>query len=279
MKRLFSWTVVFGILFAGYAKAIWAAEPKLRWLGHAAFQFTTRGGKVLLIDPWLTNPKAPKDATPARLDAVLITHGHSDHVGEGFELAKKFNAPVIASYELTEIAKKKGVMNVMPLNPNGSARIENVTITAVPAVHSSSYLATETLASPPGSSGGKEGGHLIYAGAPLGFVVAEDGSPAFYHAGDTGVFSDMAMISELYSPQIALLPIGGIYTMKPAEAAIAARNLQVRTVVPMHYGTFPALAGTPEELAREMRRRGIPTTLMVLKPGQTIDLKTLASGK
>jgi hypothetical protein len=183
---------------------------------------------------------------------------------EGFELAKKFNAPLVAGYELTEIAKRKGVKTVFPLNPSGSVRIDDVTITATPAIHSSGY---------------PEGENILYAGIAMGYVVAEDGAPVFYHAGDTGVFSDMALIYELYSPTIALLPIGGTYTMKPSEAALAVRNLSVRTVVPMHFGTYPALTGTAEELSRELKRRGIPTVVFVLKPGQEVSLKELGSAR
>ncbi len=258
--RLIGWVALLSLA----SSKGFAVEPSLRWLGHAAFEFTTRSGKVFLIDPWITNPKAPKDVSFKNVVGILVTHGHSDHVGEAFELAKKHNATLIASYELTEIAKSKGVAKIQPLNPNGSTRLEDVTITAVQAIHSSSY---------------KEGEQLLYAGAPLGFIVAEDGAATFYHAGDTGVFSDMSSLSELYSFSIALLPIGGVYTMKPAEAAMAARNLQVRTIIPMHYGTFPALSGTPEQLQQELKRRAIPTAVAPMKPGQTITLKDLAALK
>jgi L-ascorbate metabolism protein UlaG (beta-lactamase superfamily) len=241
-----------------------AMEPKLKWLGHAAFEYTSRGGKILLIDPWITNPKAPKNISFTHIEGILVTHGHSDHVGEAFDLAKKFNAPLVASYELTEIAKRHGVKNVIPLNPNGSAKIETVTITAVPAVHSSSY---------------KEGENDIYAGAAMGFVVSDEGAAPFYHAGDTGLFSDMTLVAELYNPQIALLPIGGVYTMKPAEAAYAARYLQAHTIIPMHYGTFPALTGTPAELEFAMKRLGMLSKVVVLAPGQEVTLKELASAK
>jgi L-ascorbate metabolism protein UlaG (beta-lactamase superfamily) len=254
-----------GVLLAlSLAATAQAVEPKLKWLGHAAFQYTSRGGKIFLIDPWITNPKAPKNITFTHIEGILVTHGHSDHVGEAFDLAKKFNAPLVASYELTGIAKRHGVTNVIPLNPNGSAKIETVTITAVPAIHSSSY---------------KEGENDIYAGVAMGFVVSDEGAATFYHAGDTAVFSDMALIAELYSPQIALLPIGGVYTMKPAEAAIAARSLQVRTIIPMHYGTFSALTGTPAELEREMKRRGVLSRVVVMTPGQEMTLKELAAIK
>ena len=241
-----------------------AMEPKLRWLGHAAFQLTTRGGKIILIDPWITNPKAPKGISFSHVEGILVTHGHADHVGEAFDLAKKYNAPLVASYELTDIAKKHGVQNVVPLNPNGTTKIQTVTITAVPAIHSSSY---------------KEGDMNLYAGAPMGFVVSDEGSATFYPAGDTAVFSDMQLIAELYSPQIVLLPIGGNYTMKPAEAAVAARALQARAVIPMHYGTFPVLTGTPQELEREMKRLGVLSKVVAMTPGQEMTLKELASIK
>src|SRR5438477_7974630 len=139
-------------------------EPTLTWLGHAAFKYTTRAGKIILIDPWISNPKAPKNVSFKHVEGILVTHGHSDHVGEAFDLAKKFNAPLIASFELTEIAKKHGVTNILPINPNGTVRIDDVSITAVAAVHSSGY---------------KEGDQILYGGAPIGFVVQEDGAPGF----------------------------------------------------------------------------------------------------
>jgi L-ascorbate metabolism protein UlaG (beta-lactamase superfamily) len=260
MKR-FSLAVIAALTLATNAQAM---EPKLKWLGHAAFQYTSRGGKIFLIDPWISNPKAPKGITFTHIEGILVTHGHSDHVGEAFDLAKKFNAPLVASYELTEIAKRHGVKNVMPLNPNGSAKIETVTITAVPAVHSSGY---------------SEGDNIIYAGAPMGFVVSDEGSATFYHAGDTGLFSDMTLIAELYNPQIAMLPIGGVFTMKPSEAAYAAKYLKSQTIIPMHYGTFPALTGTPAELELAMKRLGLLSKVVVLTPGQEVTTKELANAK
>jgi len=261
LKKILLSSIVFGFPFVIGAQALQAAEPALTWLGHSAFEFTTRRGKILLIDPWITNPKAPKNISFPHVEAILITHGHFDHVGEAFELAKKFNAPVIACFELTAIAQQKGVKNVLPINVSGSQRVDDVTVTAVEALHSSGY---------------KDGENTLYAGAPLGFIIQEDGEPAFYHAGDTGVFSDMALIAELYQPQVALLPIGGIYTMKPFEAAAAARMLQARTIVPMHFGTFPALTGTPAQLETELKRRAIPTRVYEMTPGKAVALKELA---
>ncbi len=252
------------ITILGLATVGQAAEPKLRWLGHAAFVFTARTGNVFLIDPWMTNPKAPKNVTFTHVEGILVTHGHADHVGEAFELAKKYNAPLVASHELTEIAKKHGVTKVLPINAGGTQRIGDVEITAVTAVHSSSY---------------QEGETTVYAGAPLGFIVAEDGIPTFYHAGDTGTTFDMALLSELYHPAVALLPIGGVYTMKPAEAALSARSLMVQSIIPMHYGTFPALSGTPQELEMAIKRMGLSTRVVALTPGQEMSLNDLAASK
>lgn len=261
MRRIL-FSLIVGISLGGLARTVVAAEPQLTWFEHAAFELTTRSGKVFLIDPWISNPKAPKNISFSHVEAILITHGHFDHVGEAFDLAKKYNATLIAGYELTEIAKKKGVTKVQPLNASGSVRFEDATITAVPAVHSSSF---------------QDGDELKYAGSPLGYVIALDGSGTIYHAGDTGVFSDMALIAELYSPQIALLPLGGTYTMKPAEAAVAARALVVKTIVPMHFDTFPALTGpeAPKQLENELKRRGVFSRVMVLTPGKSVNVKDL----
>lgn len=250
----------FSIGFVLLASLVRADDSKITWLGHAAFKVTSRLGEVLLIDPWITNPKAPKGVTFQHVEAILITHGHSDHVGEAFELAKKFNAPIIAAMELTTIAQKRGVKMVLPIYPSGTVKVRGWTITAVEAVHASSC---------------PDGDTVLYAGVPMGFIVAEFGVGSFYHAGDTGVFNDMALISEMYSPNMALLPIGGVYTMKPREAAYAARMLQVKTIIPMHFGTFPALSGTPAELQTEMTRLGVPSTIRELTPGKEVRLKDL----
>jgi len=254
-------SIALGLMISAVsASAALAAEPTLTWLGHAAFKYSTGSGQILLIDPWISNPKAPKNVSFPHVDGILVTHGHSDHVGEAFDLAKKYNAPLIASYELTEIAKKHGVKNVFPLNPSGTVEVAGVRVTAVQAVHSSGYA---------------EGDSILYAGAPLGFVLQEFGSMTLYHSGDTGVFEDMALIARLYQPQIALLPIGGTYTMKPKEAALATNMLGVKGIVPMHYGTFPALTGSPAELEKELTAAHATAKLHVMVPGTAVKVKDL----
>jgi L-ascorbate metabolism protein UlaG (beta-lactamase superfamily) len=260
MKSIFSTFAILVALAFVISVQAQAAEPSIKWLGHAAFVLTTRTGKIILIDPWLTNPKAPRDVSFKHVDGILITHGHSDHVGESFDLAKKFNAPIIASYELTEIAKKKGVASVLPINPSGTQKLADLTVTAVEAIHSSGY---------------QDGENMLYGGAPLGFIIQQDGGPTIYDAGDTAVFSDMSLIGELYHPQIAMLPIGGIFTMKPSEAAYAVRAIQPHVVIPMHFGTFPMLSGNPAQLKLELQKLGLSTPIHEMTIGKEELLKNV----
>jgi L-ascorbate metabolism protein UlaG (beta-lactamase superfamily) len=262
MKKLrMKWIGLLAALIVGSGlRPATAQEPTLTWLGHAAFKYTTRQGLVILIDPWISNPKAPKNVSFKHIEAILITHAHSDHVGEAFDLAKKFNAPIVAPNELTQIALKHGVKKVFPLDISGSTEVAGVKITAVQAVHGSGFI---------------DGDAIVYAGSAVGYILEEYGSATLYHAGDTGVFEDMNLISRLYQPQVAMLPIGGVYTMNPVGAALAAQLIGAKTVIPMHFGTFPALTGTPTELKKEMVKLNLPYTVRELTPGVEMKIKDL----
>ncbi|HWG59722.1 MAG TPA: metal-dependent hydrolase [Candidatus Acidoferrales bacterium] len=229
---------------------------KLTWLGHATFRITTASGAVAVIDPFIEgNPKCPPALKKFdRLDAILVSHGHADHMADAAELAKKFKAPVAGMPELCGWLKSKGVPNVSGMNKGGTSKIGDFEFTMVHALH---------------SAGIEDDGRTIYGGEAAGYVVRLPGGPSIYHAGDTGIFSDMKLIGELYAPDIACLPIGDHYTMGPREAALAIRLLGVHHVVPMHFGTFPVLTGTPEAL-REATK-GIPDLeIHVLKPGESL---------
>ncbi len=229
---------------------------KVTWLGHAAFLLESPKGARIAMDPWIANnPKFPKGFDYGKLDAIAATHGHFDHFGDdGIPLAKKTGATVVAIFELALHCGAHGVEKVSGMNKGGSQRVAGVEFRMVQAVHSA------------GTSGaGKE---KNFPADPCGFVLTFEDGFRVYHAGDTNVFSDMALIGELYEPDLALLPIGDFYTMGPREAAKACELLGVPRVIPMHWGTFPVLAGTPAELREEIRKRGLATEVIELAPGQ-----------
>jgi L-ascorbate metabolism protein UlaG (beta-lactamase superfamily) len=206
------------------------------------------------MDPWTEgNPAYPKGYRVDRVDTMCITHGHFDHIHDAVPLATKFSPEVVAIYETAHWLESKGVKNTRPMNKGGSQKVGEVTITMTHAVHSCGIL--------------DDDGKIIYGGEASGYVFRL-GNRTFYFAGDTNVFSDMALIEQLYHPELAFLPIGDLFTMSPAEAAIACRLLRARKVIPMHFATFPALTGTPEDL-RE-RIKGLDTEIWALEPGQPV---------
>ncbi len=228
----------------------------LTWLGHSAFHLLTPGGKHVLFDPWLGNPRAPKGFAVDQLDAILLSHGHGDHVGDTVALAQEHGCAVICGYELSLILEEQGVKTAIGMGKGGTVEAAGVRVTATHAIHSSSADVA---------------GARVYAGEPLGFVVKLENSVALYFAGDTGPMSDMAMIGELYAPEVSILPIGDLYTMGPREAAWAAGKLGSRFVVPMHYGTFGALTGTPEALRGELQARAVAAIVIAPEPGERVE--------
>lgn len=226
----------------------------ITWLGHATFLVRTTGGKRLLFDPWVTgNPSSPPEAKKlGELDLILLTHGHSDHTGDAVSIGRSSGAQTVAPFELSVWLQQKGLKNVTGMNPGGTVQMHGLSITMVPAVHSSSV---------------EEDGQIVYLGVATGYVIRfEDGLTAYY-AGDTALFGDMRLIGEMYRPQIAFLPIGDFYTMGPEQAAKASELLGVKQIIPMHYGTFPALTGTPGRLRELVSARGVE--VLELKPGET----------
>jgi L-ascorbate metabolism protein UlaG (beta-lactamase superfamily) len=233
---------------------------KLTWIGHASFILETPGGKRALIDPWMTgNPVAPESLhDPGDVDLILLSHGHSDHTGDVIRLAReKSPAAVMCMIELGDYLGSKGVENIIGGNKGGTLSAEGVSVTLTHAFHSSSY--------------GEEDGTIVYTGEPAGLIITLENGYRIYFAGDTTVFGDMALIGELYRPDLAMLPIGDFFTMGPMEAAKAVELLGVKHVLGMHYDTFPLLTGTPQGLRDELAKRGLTDVVVEeLKPGETL---------
>ena len=212
---------------------------EITWLGHGTFQFRLPSGQVIVMDPWIEgNPAFPKGYEIPRVDTICISHGHFDHIHDAIPLATRFAPEVVAIFEIATWLESKGVKNTRAMNKGGSQKVGEVTVTMTHAVH---------------SCGIQDGDRIIYGGEASGYVVELPDQRRVYFAGDTNVFSDMQLISELYRPELAFLPIGDLFTMDPREAAMACRLLKAKKIIPMHFGTFPPLTGTPGKLAELIR--------------------------
>ncbi len=233
---------------------------RITYLGHSTFRIATAGGEQILIEPFLTdNPQTPEDLKQiGELDTMLVTHGHFDHFLDAVAVATQTGATAVANFEISSYLQSQGVENAVPVQKGGTTRVGGIKVTATHAFHSSSI---ET-----------EDGTVIYGGEPVGYVIETESGFRLYHAGDTAIFGDMRLIGELYSPDIALLPIGNQVVMSPFEAAHAVRLLGVDHVVPIHYGSLPVVpgAGTPEEFQKELSSVAPGTTVHVMQAGDDL---------
>jgi L-ascorbate metabolism protein UlaG (beta-lactamase superfamily) len=218
---------------------------RITWLGHAAFRIEI-AGKVILIDPWLTdNPVCPvKVSEITQADMLYVTHDHGDHLGDAFEICRRTGATFVAAFELANHAQEKGVKNAVGLNVGGSTEIKGIELYITQAFHTASK------------------------GAPTGVIIEGEGK-AVYHAGDTALFGDMRLFGELYSLDVAMVPIGGYYTMSAKEAVEAVKMLKPKAVIPMHYRTFPVLAQSSDEFVKRVKEKTPEVKVAVLNPGES----------
>jgi L-ascorbate metabolism protein UlaG (beta-lactamase superfamily) len=225
---------------------------KLTWLGHSAFLI--EGRDRIVVDPFFTgNPKASVSAKDVKCDIICVTHGHGDHLGDAVQIARSTGAVVASIVEMSSYLERTGVRSI-GFNLGGTARIGSTSITMVPAFHSSSIGAP---------------GLEFSAAMPVGMVI--DSGKVVYHAGDTSVFGDMRLIGEMYKPDVALLPIGGFYTMDAKQAAMAVSLIKPKVAIPMHYGTWPLIEQDPKEFAK-LVKKSTKTRPVVLRPGESLEV-------
>jgi L-ascorbate metabolism protein UlaG (beta-lactamase superfamily) len=232
---------------------------QITWLGHGTFEFVWGSGKRLIADPWIEgNPKYPAGREVNDLDLMLISHGHFDHIHDAVPLARKCKPSIAAIYEICHWLESKGAENTSAMNKGGTQSFfegeDQIQVTMTHAVHSCGIL---------------DDGKIIYGGEAAGFVLRLADGRSIYFSGDTNVFADMQLIRELYKPDLAILPIGNLYTMGPREAAKACALLGVKKMIPMHFGTFPALTGDPSVLQELVIANG--TEVWTLEPGRSVD--------
>ncbi len=275
--KVFSLFAALSVLVIGSINQVSAQETKVRWFGHAAFSITTPRGAVLLIDPWLNNPSNPeakdgKDplASVPKVDYILLTHGHRDHVGDAVEIAKKTGAALVCNPELAGnlvklagFPEKQGTTDsIMGIGGEIQIADNEVTIAMTAAVHSSSVFNPKA---------GLTDAERAYGGNPAGFVIMIKDGPVIYHSGDTAYFKDMETIGEQYRIDLALLNIGGHFGMEPRMAARAAQSVRARLAVPQHYATFPGIAQNADEFAAALKKLNIPFYKM--KPGEAVTFR------
>ncbi len=271
-QLLLSATLILALLTAGPALA--AGKTQLTWFGHAAFRIVTPEGHVLLLDPWITNPSNPKGkedlAALKKVDLIFVTHGHGDHIGNSVDIAKTTGATLVANYDLGRAMvadlgypAKQATMATLG-NTGGTMSLLDgeVTVTLVPAVHGSTISLPAKDGQPPEVRSG---------GNPNGFVISIKNGPTLYDTGDTDVFSDMRLIRRFNRIDVMLACIGDHFTMGPKRAALAVRFVRPKEVIPMHYGTFPVLTGTPAAFRKALKAEHSRTKLRVMKVGETID--------